>query len=309
MKRTILFFICFILLCAYFILRSTSTISPPTATSLKEEVPIKFGIMLCLTGDCAEWGTNSLKGAELAAEQINARGGILGRKLELIIHDSHDTTPSNTVTALRELLIDKDIKYIIGPTWTAGGMPIAPIIAKRKDLIVTSPSVGVKDFNETASNILNIWPHDEIATRKLAQYAISKGWKKAAIFGSEDPWVKTQSNTFQEEFTKLGGSITAREEPLFALYEDPAKDFKESFQNKFQNDPGITADTSYDIVMLYAQAIQDTGSTDTTKTLQYLLSSVKNFRGASGSFSINQEGAVDKKPVLWIVKGLDYRRL
>lgn len=333
---------------------------------------IKIGVMLCLTGDCAEWGTNGLKGVQLAAEQINQNGGVLGKKLELVVHDSHDTTPSDSVTAFRKLLT-KNVKYVIGPTWTVGGMPVAPIAAKQKDLIVTSPSVGVRDFNESSINILNVWPHDEIATRKLAHYAYSKGWRRAAIFGSQDPWVKTQSDTFEEEFEILGGHVVKRVEPLpgsrelkaealqiksskpdvvfysnyqvdvfskeldkigfsppklailmekervkaaqgalegtvFALYDEPRDDFKEAFIAKFGDEPGITADTAYDVLFLYAKAIEDAGSSSPKEALDQLLN-VKDFKGASGTFSINGVGAVNKQPVLWIVRGLEYVKL
>lgn len=295
---------------------------------------------------------------------------MLGKNLELSVQDSHDTTPANAVSAFRKLSLDGGIHYLIGPTWTVGGMPLAPLAARKKGLIMTSPSVGIRDFNETADNILNIWPHDEIATRKLAEYAILQDWKKAAIFGSEDPWVKTQSDTFEEEFTRRGGSITTRieslpgtrelksealrvkksnpdvvffsnyqvdvfarelrnlkysgeklailmekervksadgalEDTVFALYDEPHKAFKDAFISRFKVDPGITADTAYDIVKLYAVAMEKAETTDVQKVLPELLA-VKDYQGASGTFSINSKGAVDKKPVLWTVKGLDY---
>jgi ABC-type branched-subunit amino acid transport system substrate-binding protein len=66
---------------------------------------------------------------------------------------------------------------MIGPTWTVGAMPINSLIAAEKDIIVISPSVGVKEFNETSHNIFNTWPHDEKATRELAGYAIAQGWQ------------------------------------------------------------------------------------------------------------------------------------
>ncbi len=334
---------------------------------------IKIGVALCLSGDCAEWGTNGLNGARLAAKEINQKGGVLGKQIELVVQDTKDTSPAATVAAFQKLLRETDLHYIVGPTWTVGGMAAAPILAEKKDLVVISPSVGVRDFNETSSNLLNIWPHDEIATRKLAQYAWSKGWKKAAIFGSEDPWVRTQSDTFEEEFKKLGGSISKRVEPLpssrelkaealqikasqpdvvffsnyqtdvfagelralnfsapqlailmekervqaaagalegavFALYEAPAEDFQNAFREMFGSDPGISADTSYDALKLFGAALQVVGDKDPEKVREQLLS-VEDFKGASGTFSINDMGAVDKKPVLWRVKGLEYEKL
>jgi branched-chain amino acid transport system substrate-binding protein len=341
--------------------------------AVAEERPLKIGVMLCLTGDCAEWGTNGLKGAQLAAEELNRRGGVLGQKVELVVQDSRDTVPASSVSAFQKLAMDPEIHYIVGPTWTVGGMPIAPLVARRKDIIMMSPSLGVKEFNETADNIFNDWPHDEVATRALAQYAAGRRWKKAAIFGSQDPFYITQTRIFEEEFGKLGGLVAEKVEPLpdsrelktealkikqsnpdfvmltnyqadvialelrrigfgasilavqmeknrvkdaqgaldgaiFAMYDKPAKGFSKSFADKFKHEPGISADTAYDVVGLFARAIEQARTTGTEKTKQVLLST-RNYQGASGTFSIDDKGAVDKKPVLWEVRGLDYERV
>ena len=152
--------------------------------------------MLCLTGDCAPWGTSGLKGVELAVGELNEKGGLLGRPIEVAVQDSRDTVPSYSVTAFQKMAQEPELHFIVGPTWTAGGMPIAPLIARKPDLIVISPSVGVKEFNETADNIFNVWPHDEAATRAMARYAANKGWKKAAVFGSEDPFLHHSNQDF-----------------------------------------------------------------------------------------------------------------
>lgn len=343
------------------------------AGAAAEPPPVKIGVMLCLTGDCAEWGTSGLKGAQLAAEELNAAGGILGRPVTLVVQDSRDTTPAASVSAFQQLSLDKEITYLVGPTWTVGGMPLAPLIAKRADLNVMSPSLGVKEFNESSENIFNDWPHDEVATRAMASYAVAKGWKKGAIFGSQDPFYQTQTKIFQEEFAKLGGQVTALVEPLpdsrqlktealkiksanpdfvimtnyqadviakelrgigyagpvlaiqmekdrvkqangalegvvFAMYDLPKADFTEHFRARFHIAPGISADTAYDAVMLYASAAKQAQGFDPVK-IRTVLHETRNFQGASGMFSIDAKGAVDKKPVLWRVKGLDYEKV
>lgn len=344
-----------------------------SAQGLTEAPRIKIGVMVCLSGACAEWGTNSRRGVELAVEELNRVGGLLGRRVQAVFEDSRDDTPSNTVSAFRKLMLDPEIKLIVGPTWTIGAMAVAPLIRERKDLVVVSPSVGVGEFNESAEHIFNTWPADEKATRALARYAISRGWRKAAIFGSQEPWVEVQSNTFDDEFRKLGGTITARVEPLpnsrelsaevlriksanpqvvffsnyqadvmakelkrlhspaaqlailmeqdrikaaqgaldgtiFAQYDKPAESFVRAFVEKFQQQPGITADTSYDAIFLLAKVIHETQSLERDKLVR-ALHRIRGFQGASGTFSINPQGAVDKHPVLWKVQGLEYLRV
>lgn len=185
-------------------------------TSTKE--PIQIGALLCLTGECAEMGNNSLKGINLALKEINAQGGILGKPFTLIVEDSADADGgAQAVAAFQKLSQNKKVQYFIGPTWSTGGLSLAPIIAKRSDIVITAVSVGVADFNEAADNIFNVWPHDEFATTALAEFAITKGWKKVAIFSSQHPWETTQGNTFEAELKLRGGTVATKVEPLSTI--------------------------------------------------------------------------------------------
>lgn len=335
--------------------------------------PVKIGVMLCLTGDCAEWGNNSLNGAKLAEEEINYAGGLLGRKIDLVIQDSRDTVPSQAVNAFQALLQDPEIHYILGPSYTAGGMSIAALIARQPQIVVISPSIGVKRFTETSANIFSIWPHDEASTRAIARYAIKNGWKRAAIFGSQDPFYVEQTRILIEEFQSLGGSFVAQEEPLpdarevraealriktanpqavmlmtyqldvdakelrtlgykgpllavqmekdriknaagaleqcvFAMFEKPAPQFVQSYRTRFAADPGVSADTAYDALKVLAASIQRSNTLDPQQVSKEL-HTVRNFSGASGVFSFNEKGAVEKNPVLWRVIRDSYERV
>ena len=332
-----------------------------------EMAEFKVGVLLCLTGECAEWGQNSLNGVRLAVDEINAEGGILGKKVKLVVQDTKEgSTGANSVSAYQALTIDKNVNYIIGPSWTIGGLPIAPIAAKNPNLIITSPSLGVADFNETADNIFNTWPHDSISTKALAKYAIDSGWKTAAVFSNQNPWENTQGRVFVEEFKKLGGEIKLLLEPLasqtnikmealkiknanpdvvffsnytqmdiaakelkglrftgnklailmddtrinsaggalegtiFAMYPEAQADFITRFQAKFNNKPGITADTAYDTMKLYALAITQAKTFDTSSVKKILPNT--QYSGASGKIVFDTKRGVIKSPIFWVVK-------
>ncbi len=180
-----------------------------------QDETFRIGVILCLTGDCAEWGQNSLHALEIAAGEIDAAGGVLGKKIELIVQDSREMeSGANSVSAFQKILLDGKTKYFIGPTWTIGGLPLAPIAAKRADIIITSPTLGVATFNETADNIFNTWPHDHFSTEALAAYAIRKGWKRAAVMSNQNPWESVQAKSFVTAFKRLGGEIVEFVEPL-----------------------------------------------------------------------------------------------
>jgi len=177
--------------------------------------PWKIGAVLCLTGGCANLGTDSVKGAQMALDEINSRGGVLGRTLKLVVQDTSEAVSgAQAVSAYKQLRTDKDIHYFIGPTWAPAGLALAPIVAQEKDIVMMSPSLGAPEFHKAGENIFNSRGTDEVASRMAARYAFKKGFKRAAIFSSQQPWETAQADFFEDEFTKLGGSLVMRVEPL-----------------------------------------------------------------------------------------------
>jgi len=94
--------------------------------------PIKIGIVQAQTGALADsFGIPSSEGAILAMEQINAKGGIGGRKLEAVLRDDR-TSIQPTVIAFQELAQDPAVLAIIGPTTSGAGMAVRQIINDNK---------------------------------------------------------------------------------------------------------------------------------------------------------------------------------
>ncbi len=347
-----------LLLIAIFILITQS------AEALEKE--FKIGVMLCLTGDCAEWGNNSLKGIQLAVKELNANSGILGRQVSIIVEDTREGAGgANAIAAYQNLILNSEIQYLIGPTWSIGGAPLAPIIAKNKNLIATSPSLGIADFNEAGNHIFNVWPHDSVSSEKLAEYAIAQGWKRGVIFDANDPWGVVQADTFALKFQELGGEVIKRvsntpdassfraealtvkqlnpdfvfqanmykmaqfakdlkrisfggkqitilmdetrlhesqgalEGAIFAKYPEPTGEFIRKYNQEYNTNPGVTADTAYDVIKLYALAISRVGTFDLNQVQKEMLKIKMD--GASGGLSFDAKGGVVKEPAIYQV--------
>ncbi len=331
----------------------------------------KIGVMLCLTGDCAEWGNNSLQGIRLAVKELNAQGGILNHQVSLVVEDTREGAGgANAISAYQNLILNPEVQYLVGPTWSVGGAALAPILAKNKKIIVTSPSLGIADFNQAGSHIFNLWPHDSYSSEKLASYAIEQGWKQGVIFEANDPWGVVQANTFEKKFEALGGQIIKRisnapdatsfrseallakqsnpqfifqanlyklsqyakdlerisfqgeqitilmdetrikeaqgalDRVIYAKYPDPTGDFVEKFKKEYQVQPGVTADTAYDSIILYSKAITNAKSFDlgiVSSEMQRI-----SLHGASGQVSFDSEGGVVKDPLIYqIIDGAE----
>ncbi len=187
----------------------------PAESGHADTTTLNVGALLCATGACADVGQAALEGATLAVEEINARGGLLGRQLSIVAEDSMDgDSPANAVTAFKKLSNTEELFFIVGPTWSPAGMPLVPLLRSRQDLIVVSPSLGVREFNEGSDNILNLWPHDEVSASGLAALAIRHGWMRAAVVSGQDPWATAQAKYFSQAFERLGGKVVCTVEPL-----------------------------------------------------------------------------------------------
>src|ERR1700709_2481406 len=93
---------------------SSGAIASVFALSAVAADTIHIGLVSEITGPNAEAGSYTINGAKLAVEQINKKGGILGKQVELVVEDNQSTNPG-TVLAFSKLGGNKDIPAIVGP--------------------------------------------------------------------------------------------------------------------------------------------------------------------------------------------------
>jgi len=89
--------------------------------------PIKIGVPQAMTGAVGWAGVTSTRAAQLAADEINAKGGINGRKLEIVVRDD-EHNPTKHVAAVRELVEKESVSVLFGPTASTAGLAVAPIL-------------------------------------------------------------------------------------------------------------------------------------------------------------------------------------
>jgi len=113
------------------------------------EGPIKIGFPIPLSGPTATYGVPILKGAELAVSEINARGGVLGRKLELLSRDSK-ASADEAVRLARELIIKDNVDFLSG-TLTSAEAPAVSTVAKENKIVFVAPTSKSMRLTDQAS--------------------------------------------------------------------------------------------------------------------------------------------------------------
>ena len=100
--------------------------------------PIKIGFPIPLSGPTAVYGTPVLQGAEMAVAEINAKGGVLGRKFELLSRDSK-ANADEAVRVSRELIIKNGVDFLVG-TLTSAEAPAVSTVAKENKIVFIAPT-------------------------------------------------------------------------------------------------------------------------------------------------------------------------
>lgn len=186
----------------------------------KKADTIKVGANLEMTGGSASYGISSKNAIELAFEEINEKGGINGKQLELVVADNKSEAAEAT-NAMQKLVSQDNVVAVIGPNLSSSVIAASAINngAKVLDIapMATNPYVTVdqasgktKEFNYRTCFID---PFQGTVMAKFATAELGVGNAAILIDNSSD-YAKGLAQFFKENFVKEGGAVTAEESYL-----------------------------------------------------------------------------------------------
>jgi branched-chain amino acid transport system substrate-binding protein len=166
--------IAFAIVAIWGVIASSNTFAQDRQT---ESGTIKVGIVSPQSGANSRYGAFAWKGARLAADEINAEGGILGRKIELVNGDSQ-CAPAEGVSAAQRLIRFDHVSMIIGDVCSSVTLAMQPVVEAAHVLLMNAASsnpeityrAGVGGFKWTFRN----YPTDELRAAIALQYAVEK---------------------------------------------------------------------------------------------------------------------------------------
>lgn len=186
----------------------------------KKADTIKVGANLEMTGGSASYGISSKNAIELAFKEINEKGGINGKQLELVVADNKSEAAEAT-NAMQKLVSQDNVVAVIGPNLSSSVIAASAINNSAKVLdiapMATNPYVTVdqasgktKDFNYRTCFID---PFQGTVMAKFATAELGVGNAAILIDNSSD-YAKGLAQFFKEKFVKEGGAVTAEESYL-----------------------------------------------------------------------------------------------
>ncbi|TWI72261.1 branched-chain amino acid transport system substrate-binding protein [Desulfobotulus alkaliphilus] len=172
-----------------------------------EKPPVLIGFSGPLTGSYADLGVHGRNGAQLALEEINAQGGIAGRRLEMISRDDKGTA-KGAIQADREL-IEAKVVAIIGHMTSSQTLAAMPLI-EEAEMVLFSPTTSTPELSGIKDFFFRIQPTTDTAATALARYAAQNmDLKRIASVSDMNNRAFAQPfhDAFSEEFTTHGKSI------------------------------------------------------------------------------------------------------
>jgi branched-chain amino acid transport system substrate-binding protein len=169
-----------------------------TSRAGAEEPPIKIGMSMPQTGGLAAGGKASLLGIEIWRDDINARGGLLGRKIELVVYD--DKSSASETPAIYAKLLDVDkVDLLFAPYATVPTAPILPLVKQRGMLLMGNFSFQVNSkighdmwFNNAPWGPADAWASSFLS---LGQKA---GGKTVALLSADQEFAQNLAKTARE---------------------------------------------------------------------------------------------------------------
>jgi branched-chain amino acid transport system substrate-binding protein len=172
-----------------------------------QQPPIKIGMSMPQTGGLAGGGKASLLGIEIWRDDVNAKGGLLGRKVELVVYD--DKSSASETPAIYSKLIDVDkVDLLFAPYATVPTAPIMPLVKQRGLLLIGNFSFQVNSkvghdmwFNNAPWGPPDSWAGSFIALGEKA------GGKTIAILAADQEFAQNLAKTAREVANKRNISI------------------------------------------------------------------------------------------------------
>jgi branched-chain amino acid transport system substrate-binding protein len=180
---------------------------------------VRIGVATVLSGDFAAAGENMVRAAKLAVEDINMRGGINSRKVELVVVDS-GVSGKDGLSAVQKLIDINNTHYIVGGMSSNGVLAVAPIINQKKVILMT-PVTGGSGVDNAGEYVFRNANSDILAGRDIAKAMIKLGFKNIGTVTEVTEYTLDIKKTFEKVIKQQGGNIVVSEE-----FQSDTKDYR-----------------------------------------------------------------------------------
>ncbi len=171
---------------------------------------IYIGAVLPLTGDVAVYGNNTKEGIDLAVNQVNEKGGINGKKIEVLYEDSK-ALPKEGVNGIEKLIATHNVQYVIDNSVSSVALAMVSIAEKNKVVLLSTGSTNPK-LTGISDYFFRIWNSDAFEGKLTADFAIDTlGLNSISTLYVNNDYGVSLNEVFSTEIKKKNGKILSQE--------------------------------------------------------------------------------------------------
>src|SRR5437867_3060091 len=176
----------------------------------QSQAPIKIGVIEPLSGPVAASGNYIRMGAEIARDWINAKGGVNGRKVDLLIEDNK-SDPKEAASAAEKLIVRDKVPAIMGAWGSSMTLAAMPKLEEYGVPMVVETSSAASITKRGNPWIFRISPPSEMEALGLEQYVDKLGVKQADFLAVNTDWGRGSVTAFGDMLKKKGAAVGAAE--------------------------------------------------------------------------------------------------
>jgi branched-chain amino acid transport system substrate-binding protein len=180
---------------------------PPAGSA---QTPIKIGASMSVTGTYAKPGTYQKQGYDVCIDELNAKGGLLGRKVELVIYDDQ-SQPATAVRLYEKLITEDKVDAVMGPYSSAVSEAVANVTEKYKKVMVAPLAATTSIFKKGRKYIFMVITPAESYLEGLIDMAAKRGLKTVAIINEDTLFPKASASGTAEAAKKRGMQVVLQE--------------------------------------------------------------------------------------------------
>ena len=178
-----------------------------TAPALSQSKVVKIGDLGSKVGVFEGYGKYQTMGMQLAVDELNAKGGVLGHKVEIVSEDD-ETKPAPAVRKAEKLILQDDVKLLVGAVSSGATMAVMDVTKKHKTIHWNS--VSCAEFMRTTKfhkYYFSNQPDSRMQANGLAKYIVDKMGKKVYIFYTDYAMGQSDGRQFKTALDKVGGEV------------------------------------------------------------------------------------------------------
>ena len=174
------------------------------------QTPIKIGASMSVTGTYAKPGSYQKEGYDVCIDELNAKGGLLGRKVELVIYDDQ-SQPATAVKLYEKLITEDKVDAVMGPYSSAVSEAVANVTEKYKKVMVAPLAATTSIFKKGRKYIFMVITPAENYLDGLIDMAAKRGLKTVAIINEDTLFPKASAAGTAESAKKRGMQVVLQE--------------------------------------------------------------------------------------------------